>query len=196
MGRSERYLTRLVRQSVRALGHALSNPTQQQPTAVVGTGPVGTVACMTSTAECQEQRAAHERERAAVQNRIDELEEQRAALEGRIRWLTGKIDSGRRSASDAPGTAAKPVDLTAAIIDYVCSQGEPVSALDVMAHLRSTEVPFAEKSISGVIDRSPDSQGTQKRSSRTDDVGHPASVRRGRSSVAAVMSPSFQERSK
>jgi hypothetical protein len=108
---------------------------------------------MTSTAEFQEQRAAHERERAAVQDRIDELEEQRAALEGRIRWLTGKIDSGRRSAPDAASAASKPVDLTSAIIDFVCSKGEPVSALDVMAHLRSIEIPFTEKSISGLLGR-------------------------------------------
>lgn len=108
---------------------------------------------MTSTAEFQEQRAACERERAAIQDRIDEIEEQRAALEGRIRWLTGKIDSGRRSASEDSATATKPLDLTSAIIDFVRAQAEPVSALDVMAHLRSIEVPFTEKSISGLLGR-------------------------------------------
>ena len=108
---------------------------------------------MTSTAEFQKQRAACERERAAIQDRIDDMEEQLAALEGRIRWLTGKIDSGRRSVPDAAGTTSKPVDLTSAILGFVRSQSEPVSAPGVMAYLRSIEVPFTEKSISGLLGR-------------------------------------------
>lgn len=88
-----------------------------------------------------------------LQGRIDDLEGERAELHSRIRWLTAKIDSGRRAAPDDPSVVSKPVDLTSAIIDFVCSQAEPVSALDVMVHLRSIEIPFTEKSISGLLGR-------------------------------------------
>lgn len=153
MGRSERYLTRPRRQLVLVARPPTSNPTKQVPTVVVGSGPIDTVACMTSTAEFQEQRAACERERRSLQDRIDELEGQRAALDGQIRWLTGKIDAGHHSEPGDPGAWSKPVALTTSIIDYVRSQAEPVTALDVIEHLRSLEIPFAEKSISGLLGR-------------------------------------------
>lgn len=104
---------------------------------------------MPSAADLHQQRAAHEQELADLQDRIDLLEADRAALEGRIRWMTSKIEGGRRTTdAEPPASSAKPVDLTSAVIAFVRSQQEPVTAPDVVAHLRSMEIPFNEKSIS------------------------------------------------